>query len=89
MVRRIEIKSPVARPGFLFALVEKLRSFKQRRKISVAPCGNELVPLKHQGRPTNGRSSSVTLATSVQKLLDRTKRKKFSMPRSFSCRGDV
>jgi len=51
--------------------------------------GNELVPSKHQGRPTNGRSSSVMLATSVQKLLDRTKRKKFSMPRSFSCRGDV
>jgi hypothetical protein len=49
-VRRIEIKSPVARLGFLFALLEKLRSFKQRRAISVAPCGNEPVPAGASGQ---------------------------------------
>jgi len=40
---------------------------------------------EHQGRPTNGRSRSVTLATSVQQLLDNMKRRKFSMLR-FLCR---
>jgi hypothetical protein len=88
-VRRIEIKSPVARPGFLFALWKKPRSFTERRAISVALVGTSRFPPQHQGKPTNGRSSSATPATRVQKLLDRTKRRKFSMPRSFSCRGDV
>jgi hypothetical protein len=39
---------------------------------------------EHQGMPTSGRNSSVTLATSVQTLLDRMKRRKFSMPRPFA-----
>jgi hypothetical protein len=32
-----------------------------------------------QGKPSSGLNSNVMLATSVQKLLDRTKRRKFSM----------
>lgn len=40
LLARFEIKSPVERPGFLFELLEKLRSFKQRRAISVASYGN-------------------------------------------------
>jgi hypothetical protein len=91
----IETKSPVERPGFLFGgwRSHEVRHFdsmahlkeahlKERRAISVDPCGEEPVPAKHQGRPSSGRSNSATLATSVQKLLDITKRRKFSMPSS-------
>jgi hypothetical protein len=66
-VRRIEIKSPVARPGFLFALWKKLRSFTERRAISVALVGTSRFLPQHQGRPINGRSSSATPAIALAK----------------------
>jgi hypothetical protein len=98
-VRRIEIKSPVARPGFLFVLLEQekprstglppLWTLQKRCSISAVDRGDAPVPAEHQGRPTTGRSRSVTPVTSVQMLLDRMKRRKFSMPRSFLCKGDV
>jgi hypothetical protein len=67
---------------------------KQRRPNICCPFGGE-PDSEHQGRPTNGRSRSVMLATSVQKLLASMKRRKFSMPRSlfaaipFAWEGDV
>jgi hypothetical protein len=59
-------------------------------RISAALVVARRVPPGTQGRPTNGRSRSMTLATSVQQLLDNTKRRKFSMPRSlFRWEADV
>jgi hypothetical protein len=85
----IETKSPVERPGFLFGRRSSHEVWRFDFHASkngaryLLPLGDgEPVPAKHQGRPSNGRSKSVTLATSVQKLLDTTKRRKFSMPSS-------
>jgi hypothetical protein len=98
----LKTKSPVERPGFLFGRRRsyEVRSFefigahltpRAKRLTLVARIGSR----QNQGRPSNGRSKSVTLATSVQKLLDTTKSRKFSMPllpfllRSLFCRTDV
>jgi len=62
---------------------------KNGRAMVVALVVTNRVSPEYQGMPTNGRSSSVTLATSVQTLLDRMKRRKFSMPRPLCWRGDV
>jgi hypothetical protein len=99
-VRRIEIKARSKDRAFCLGVRRSrgARRFdldghlKERRSIC-CPRGDESDSCdesgfpEHQGRPTNGRSSSVTLATSVQTLLDRMKRRKFSMPPSLSWRG--
>jgi hypothetical protein len=62
-----EIKSPVERPGFLFAL---MRVPRRTRRFPIP-----------QGIAVIGRNKRTTLVTSVQKLLDRMKSRKFSMRR--------
>jgi hypothetical protein len=65
-IPRTKTKSPVERPGFFFELLRVVTT--------------RAFPA-HQGIAVIGRNSRTTLVTSVQELLDRMKRRKFSMRR--------
>ena len=67
------MKSPVERSGFLLTPV----GYAQREQNGASGTSARF----RQGIAVIGRSSRITLVTSVQELLDRMKRKKFSMRR--------
>jgi hypothetical protein len=82
-VRRIEIKARLKSRAFCLV-------YARSQSAALTPWNTPqetgawrrptAFPAASQGKPSSGLNSSVMLATSVQKLLDRTKRRKFSMP---------
>jgi hypothetical protein len=56
---------------------------REARAIADVPRGDGTGCPQRHGRPTSGRSNSVMLTSSAQKLLDSMKSRKFSIPRSF------